>query len=62
MDANMAVFGVVPEMTRRGVGLTLLCHHMECADSEDYDCHKMAYDTMGLWLVGRFVMAKMSSQ
>ena len=29
MDANMAVFGVMPELAKRGVGLTLLAHHME---------------------------------
>ena len=34
MDANMAMFGVLPEMRARGVGLTLLCHHYELADPE----------------------------
>ena len=29
MDANLSMFGVVPEMERRGVQVTLLVHHME---------------------------------
>ena len=52
MDANMAMFGVIPEMAKRGVGLTLLCHHMELADPESTKNHTLKWDTLGLWLVG----------
>ena len=52
MDANMAMFGVLPEMAERGVGLTLLCHHMELADPERTEDPSLKWDTLGLWLVG----------
>ena len=55
MDANIAVFGVLPEMAKRGVGLTLLSHHMELNDPE-IPCasggHELKWDTLGLWIVG----------
>ena len=52
MDANMAMFGVIPEMAKRGVGLTLLCHHYELADPENTKFHSLKWDSLGLWIVG----------
>ena len=42
-------------MAKRGVGLTLLCHHREMANPDaGYDRTNIKYDTMGLWIVGKF--------
>ena len=54
-DLNMAAYGAVNEMAKRGVGLTLLSHHREMANaSDDYKETTMQYDSMGLWIVGKF--------
>lgn len=47
-DANLAVFGMVPEMRKRGVQLTLAAVHSEY----DEFIGKWKWDTMGLWAVG----------
>jgi len=46
LDANMAVFGVVSEMAKWGVGLTLVSHHYELRGGEP------RWDTLGIWIVG----------
>ena len=52
---NMAVFSVVGEMAKRGVGLTLLNHHCEMADPIlPYDKNSVLFDSMGVWVVGKF--------
>ena len=56
---NMAVFNAVGEMAKRGVGLTLLNHHCELADPNgSYDKNSVLYDSMGLWVVGKFDIEK----
>ena len=45
-DLNLAMFGLVPEMTKRGVGCTLSAYHMELKD------FRIRYDTLGIWTIG----------
>ena len=54
-DMSMAVFNVVEEMQKRGVGLTLLNHHCELPHpSLVYDKNRVLFDSMGVWIVGKF--------
>ncbi len=58
-DLNMAAFNAVEEMAKRGVGLTLLNHHSELADPNGpYDEKSVLFDSMGLWIVGKFDIEK----
>ena len=51
----MAAFNAVEEMATRGVGLTLLNYHCELADPHlPYDKNNVLYDSMGVWIVGKF--------
>ncbi|MCP4240310.1 MAG: hypothetical protein GY772_07075, partial [bacterium] len=52
MDLNMALFGLVEELGRRGVGCTLVSHHYEWR----YD--ETLYDSLGLWVVGPMDVAR----
>ncbi|MCP4240518.1 MAG: hypothetical protein GY772_08135, partial [bacterium] len=52
MDLNMAIFGLVEELGRRGVGCTLVSHHYEWR----YD--ETLYDSLGLWVVGPMDVAR----
>ena len=55
----MAAFNAVEEMAKRGVGLTLLNHHSELADPNGpYDKDSVLFDSMGLWIVGKFDIEK----
>ena len=51
-DMNMAMFGVLPEMHKRGVGISLLAHHYELEDPDDELNEQLLFDSMGLWAVG----------
>ena len=51
----MAAFNAVGEMATRGVGLTLLNYHCELDETNlDYDKNNVLYDSMGVWIVGKF--------
>ena len=47
-DMNMGLWGVIPELGRRGVELHLCAVHAEWSDAE----RKWCWDSMGIWAVG----------
>ncbi|MCP4244034.1 MAG: hypothetical protein GY772_26075, partial [bacterium] len=53
MDLNMALFGLVPEMAKRHVGVTLISHHYEWRPNGTW-----LYDSLGLWVVGPMNLKK----
>ncbi|MCP4244986.1 MAG: hypothetical protein GY772_30975, partial [bacterium] len=53
MDLNMALFGLVPEMAKRHVGVTLISHHYEWRPNGT-----CLYDTLGPWVVGPMNLKK----
>ena len=63
IDGNMSLYRLVPELARRGVGVTLVSHHyeMERADPRTpratREAEKMHYDSVGIFIVGPFDVA-----
>ena len=51
LDANMAMFRVVPSLKEAGIGTHLVAHHMELSNPAK-GSQEPLFDTLGVWVIG----------